>query len=352
MRRRGVLYDVGRVLGFNWRPVFEPAVVHRELRIIRDDLHCNAIKICGRDLDRLTVAAQDALALGLGVWFSPELWDHGPEDTLAHITAAAREAERLRRRWPDRVVFSVATESTLFMRGIIKGRTFRQRLANVSDEFRAGRHRAPLEEFLARATHQVRAAFDGEITYASLPFEPVDWTLFDIVSVDHYRDARTAPRYLATLDRLSAHGKPVVVTEFGMRTHEGADRDGTLGTGIANWLTVALHQLPLAGRLVRPRLTKGTHTRDEALQARRIVEDLTILDTAGVDGAFVCTFVEPLSTYSPDSRYDLDMGALSLVRTYATGRGTTYPDLPWEPKQSFHAVAGFYGQAATPSVSG
>ena len=101
---------------------------------------------------------------------------------------------------------------------------------------------------------------------------------------------------------------------------------------------VSLHQLPLVGRFVRPRLVDGTHVRDEALQARRIAEDLAILDAAGVDGAFVCTFVEPLSTYRPDPRYDLDMGALSLVKSY--------PDGSWEPKESFHAVADFYADPA------
>ncbi|MEV0348418.1 hypothetical protein AB0H88_21810 [Nonomuraea sp. NPDC050680] len=146
-----MLYDVGRVLGVNWRPVFDPKIVRRELEIIRHDLHCNAVKICGRDLDRLTFAAEAALALGLEVWFSPELWDKGAKDTLEHITAAAQEAERLRRRSPDRLVFSVATESTLFMRGIIAGRTFRRRLANLLSEVRAGRHLAPLEAFLAHA---------------------------------------------------------------------------------------------------------------------------------------------------------------------------------------------------------
>ena len=61
MRRRGVLYDVGRVLWVNWRPAFDPVVVRRELQIIRDDLHCNAVKICGLDIDRLMAAAEDAL---------------------------------------------------------------------------------------------------------------------------------------------------------------------------------------------------------------------------------------------------------------------------------------------------
>lgn len=181
----------------------------------------------------------------------------------------------------------------------------------------------------------------GPVTYAALPFEPVDWDLFDIVGIDHYRDTRTEGRYLDKLQPLLAHGKPVVVTEHGMRTYEGADSDGNLGTGITDPVTSLLHLVPLAGRLIRPRV-KGHHVRDETLQARRISEDLTIFDAAGADGAFVCTFVEPLSTHDPDPRYDLDMGALSLVKTYAHGRGATYPDMTWEPKKAFHAVADFY----------
>jgi hypothetical protein len=77
-----VSYDVGRVMGLNWRPVFDRRVVHRELEIVRDDLHCNAVRICGRDIDRLTTAAEDALTLGLEVWLSPEMWNKSPRETL------------------------------------------------------------------------------------------------------------------------------------------------------------------------------------------------------------------------------------------------------------------------------
>jgi hypothetical protein len=69
---------------------------------------------------------------------------------------------------------------------------------------------------------------------------------------------------------------------------------------------------------------------------------LGILDAGGVDGAFVWTFADPWLTHTADPRHDLDMTATSLVKTYARGHGTTYPDLPWEPKQAFGAVAGFY----------
>jgi len=35
------------------RRQFSREEAHRELQIIRDDLHCNAVRICGLDLDRL-----------------------------------------------------------------------------------------------------------------------------------------------------------------------------------------------------------------------------------------------------------------------------------------------------------
>jgi hypothetical protein len=75
MDTKGVCYDVGRVYGgvFRTRPVFDAETTRRELEIIRDDLHCNAVRLQGRDVGRLTTAAQDALALGLEVWFSPRV---------------------------------------------------------------------------------------------------------------------------------------------------------------------------------------------------------------------------------------------------------------------------------------
>ena len=62
MQRRGVCYDVGRYLYGDWRKDYNPQTVHRELEIIRDDLHCNAVRICSRDLGRLAVASEDASA--------------------------------------------------------------------------------------------------------------------------------------------------------------------------------------------------------------------------------------------------------------------------------------------------
>jgi hypothetical protein len=117
-----------------------------------------------------------------------------------------------------------------------------------------------------------------------------------------------------------------------------------MGLGIVDYKTLGLHQIPVLGRFVRPRL-RGDYVRDEGLQARELTEALHILEQAGVNGAFVMTFVSPTFPYDENPRYDLDMNEFSLVKSNAQGRrGTTYPDMTWEPKESFRAVADFYAR--------
>jgi hypothetical protein len=88
----------------------------------------------------------------------------------------------------------------------------------------------------------------------------------------------------------------------------------------------------------------GEYVRDEGLQARELTDVLSILDGVGVDGAFVFTFVSPTFPYNEDPKYDLDMASYSLVKSYADKHGTTYPDMPWEPKKSFQAVADYFAK--------
>ena len=98
-----------------------------------------------------------------------------------------------------------------------------------------------------------------------------------------------------------------------------------------------------------PRLT-GAYERDEQLQAHELIDALKLLEARGVDGVFVMTFVSPMLTHRDDPRHDLDMASFSLVKSYHNQTGTTYPDMPWEPKQSFHALARHFAapdQAAT-----
>ena len=61
--------------------------------------------------------------------------------------------------------------------------------------------------------------FPGRIAYAALTSEQVDWTPFDYVSLDHYREERVKDSYTDRLAPLLRMGKPVVVIEFGMGTY-------------------------------------------------------------------------------------------------------------------------------------
>jgi hypothetical protein len=342
---KGVCYDVGRKYNdfFVTRQVFDPAATRRELQIVRDDLHCNAVRLQGTDIGRLMAAATDALKLGgLRVWFSPELFEKSQQATLAYLAQAATAVEPLREQFPGQLVFCVGTESTLFTRGIVPGKTVDQRLANIG---RSGLRSAPyareLQAFLAEAAGRVRQVFHGPLTYAATVVEAVDWSLFDYIGVDHYRNSKVEHRYAETIKSYLGQGKPVINTEFGHSSYRG-DRPGHMEFGEVDTLAVVLHRIPLAGRLIRPRLKPGTHVRDEEHQARELTKTLGILDAEGMDGAFVWTFADPWLTHSADPRHDLDMTATALVKTYARRHGTTYPDLPWEPKQAFDAVAAFY----------
>ena len=390
MNRKGVCYDVGRVLGgSNWRPRFDPRAVHRELEIIKNDLHCNAVRICGLDLDRLTTAAEDALSQGLEVWLSPEMWDRSQDETVAYVSGAAERAEELRRRWPGRLVLSVGSELTLFSQGMVEGESVFDRLSRPSlwSDIQAGKHNAPLGAYLSRLGEAARGSFRGPLTYFSLPFESVDWRPFEFFGVDHYRDAQNRGYYGRMIERYKASGKPVVIGEFGCCTFRGADLLGANGFMITFGMMESLlgpnQRFPKAFLEMAhlPPRADGHYVRDEELQARELVDQLEVLDAAGVEGAFVQTFVVPNSPYRPDPRYDSDMANFSLVKSFPeaetqeelrrqairearemwgmdldpraldglfsgpTGEhGATYPDLPWEPKESFRAVARYYAE--------
>jgi hypothetical protein len=346
MKRKGVCYDVGVVTDMNWRPDYDPKIVHRELQIIKNDLHCNSVRITSQNIDRLSSAAKDALQQGLEVWFSPQLWNKSPERTLNYVSKAAAAAEKLREDYPEQLVFSVGSELTLFMQGIIEGRTLMKRIQNMmsGNGVKEGAHNKPLNDYLLKANSTVRDVFHGPVTYASLIFEKVDWSIFDIVSIDHYWSVLVKDRYLDILKPYFAFGKPVVITEFGFGTTKTEPTRGALAIANFDGLTWFLHKLPIVGHFVRPRLRK-IDERDENMQARRLIDQLTLLDSEGVDGAFISTFVFPIKPYDEDPKYDLDRESASLVKTMTGGRhGTTYPDMTWEPKESFKAVAAYYSK--------
>ena len=87
---------------------------------------------------------------------------------------------------------------------------------------------------------------------------------------------------------------------------------------------------------------KGDYIRDEQVQATYLRELLDIFTTEGVDAAFVCTFVCYGWPHRSNPREDLDMASWGVVKVLENRRGSTYPDMPWEPKAEFIALADFY----------
>ncbi len=329
LRAKGIGYDTGFSFDGVTRRPFDHEVVRRELQIIRDDLHCTAVRLFGNDLDRLEFAARHAADLGLEVWFSPFTYQLGPEEILNLLADGAERAEQIRRRGAE-VVFVTGAELSLFNTGFLPGDSLEERVGNLlrrgpgTRELLAGLP-ARINDFLFRAVTMVRERFGGKVTYASIPLEGVDWTPFDIVSVDAHRSKEVAHIYQQGIRALVAQGKPVAITEFGCTTHGGR------GGG---------EMIEYDG--ITPVRLNGDYIRDEQEQATYLRELLDIFTTEGVDAAFVCTFVCYGWPHRSDPREDLDMASWGVVKALEHRLGDTYPDMPWEPKAAFTALADFY----------
>ncbi|MEV4108057.1 hypothetical protein [Nonomuraea sp. NPDC049695] len=337
MRAKGIAYDTGFVRdGAISRERFDVDLVRRELTIIRDDLHCNAVHIVGGDPERLELAARCAGELGLEVWFSPYPLELTATEILSLFADCAQRAERVRKAGAD-VVFVAGVELSIMNRGFFPGDNLEERLGLLlgRPDGRAERLAevsARLNDFLGEAVTAVRECFQGKITYAGIPFERVDWTLFDIMSVELIRSAEVADRFQEGVHNLVAQGKPVAITGFGTATWRGAGDVAPRSMEIVEYAQTG-----------RPVGLNGDYVRDEAGQATYLRELLEIFEAEGVDGAFVYLFALDSFPHRPDDpRHDLDLASPGIVKVLEDRNGDTYPDMPWEPKAAFTALADYY----------
>ncbi len=323
---KGVSYETGTFYP-EWdglsRPDWDAETVERDLAAIRNDLHCTAVTLFGSEVARLVDGATMALDQGLAVWIQPRLFDAERDALLDHLTEVARKAERLRADGAD-ITLNVGVELSLFSTGIIPGATFEERiptLLETPDQLPV--YNEALNDLLASATATARDVFSGPLTYGSGEWEAVDWSGFDIVGVDLYRGAYNRETYVDSLRSYHRFGKPVVITEFGCCTYEGAEDAGGSGYAIVDW-----EQDP-------PQLN-GDYVRSEVTQAETIGD---LYEVEGIHGAFVYTFVEPQQTYSPDPRYDLDMASFGIVKVFPEDSGQGYGATGyWEPKEAFRVI--------------
>src|SRR5438270_7323021 len=199
MRGKGITYDTGFFYaGVSTRETFDPEVVKREMRVIHDDLHCNVVRITGGNADRLELAAIHAVSAGLEVWFSPFTSNLTTDELLDFLADCAERAERLRRLGAE-VVFVTGAELSLFTVGFLPGDTLEDRIGLLAapERLRELLPQVPplINDFLGKAVARVRERFGGKLSYASIPYERVDWTPFDFISVDAYRSSEIADRY-------------------------------------------------------------------------------------------------------------------------------------------------------------
>ncbi|RJL32091.1 hypothetical protein [Bailinhaonella thermotolerans] len=313
MRALGINYDTGFLPGDGIsRRVFDPADVRRDMDVIANTLHCDVVRVSGREPERLSLAAGIAAEAGLEVWFAPFPVDLDAEAMAEVFADCARRAEAVRRSGAE-VVFVTGCEISAFGTGFIPGETYADRMtAMATADLEWWSSLGPVIErlngFLAEAVSLVRGEFGGRVTYASGPWEWIDWTPFDIVGVDAYRAAYNAAGFRDEMRGHFRHGKPVAVTEFGTCPYAGASDLGGMAWNVPEGAVP-----------------------DEDEQVRYLGALLDVFEEEGVDTALWFTFAG-FTRFGP-----ADLGSYGVV--------TMRDETRWEPREVFHAMAARYAAA-------
>jgi hypothetical protein len=338
MRIKGIVYDTGFINnGVTTKENFDLNIIKREMHIIKNDLHCNAVRITGGDAERLEIVASLVASEGLEVWYCPFTCGLTISELNSFLIDAAERAEHIRSLGTE-VVFITGSEISLINKGFFKEETLADRLALITKPL-VFREQLPLVQqkmnvFLADVVQQVREKFKGKISYASLPFEGVDWGLFDFIATDGgYRSADIAPYFQKGLQAMVIQGKPVAITEFGCCTYHGAADKGARADWIIEW-----------GKDGRANHLNDTYIRDENEQAAYILELLEIFESEKIDAVFVNAFARYDLLHREDPIMDLDLASGGVVKVYEDKQGKTYPDMPWEPKVAFYALGTYYSK--------
>jgi hypothetical protein len=69
---------------------------------------------------------------------------------------------------------------------------------------------------------------------------------------------------------------------------------------------------------------------------------LDTFNNVGVDTAFWCTFASYNRPRRHEAARDLDIASYGLVTVLENARGQSCPDMSWEPKAAFRAMAECY----------
>lgn len=336
----GVVYDVGLMFGGKNLSVsnFRKEQVVYDMSIIKHVLNCNTVRIEGENLDRLSIATEEAHKQGLKVLFNPWKMEADSATTVDYMIRASKVAEKLRLKGAD-LIFVTGCEYTLFNRGVFPGDTFDKRIAWL---MKLGSMPNPMEEIqgkklnliLQSMASQVRKNYHGKIVYSSGAWETVDWTNFDYVGVDYYHNNESDEQYIEGLNRYKSIGKPVIVMEMGCCAYQGAAERG--GNGFSVFKVVDSNGNGIYEGGKKP-------VRDESVQADYISKNIDLLQKAGESGIMVYVFSYPIYPYSKTG-VDYDMVAYSLVKSFPSTDARNKQIPSWEPKEAFYRVGEIFGK--------
>jgi len=337
MRIKGIVYDTGFINNsITTKEKFDASIIKREMHIIKNDLHCNAVRITGGDAERLETAARLAANEGLEVWYSPFTCGLTIDELASFLVDAAERAEHIRKMGAS-VVFITGSEISLCNKGFFKEETWSERLALITNPLKF-KEQIPevqqrMKSFLAYVVQKIRRNFKGSITYASLPFEGVDWSLFDFIATDGgHRSADIASNFQKGIRAMVSQGKPVAITEFGCCTYRGAADKGARADWIIEWVNGRADHL------------NNSYIRDEKEQAAYILELLEIFESEKVDAVFVNTFARYDLPHRDNPITDLDLASQGVVKVYDDRPGKTYSGMPWEPKAAFYLLGEYFNE--------
>ena len=341
MKIKGMNYDIGIEFRYGDSSsklnLFNKEYLKRDLEIIRDELHCNAIRLSGTDVQDMIDGTEIVLQAGLDCWTSPHYIDAPLQDVEDKTQALAAGLEPLRAKYPDHEVVIIYGCEMHHFAPFLPGDNYSERLAAIGQpdfpQILADAS-AKLNDYFARVIPKMREVFGGRITYTTVTFETIDWTPFDIICLDQYKSMHNRDTFKQELtpfiEMAKAQNKSFVIPETGYCCFKGCSDHGAAGFMVL---------YPVGDGKLNMEIERA-----EQEQADAFTDVLTDIDSLDVEGVFAFTFVySQMPHVENDPIHDLDMAGFGIVKTYPDGKmGSTYEGVNWEPKEAFYAIRDFY----------
>lgn len=323
-KTQGINYEVG--LKFHPDHKVDYEAISRNIETDLDDIQemgCNAVRVYGDNPTNLLLAAKIGLEKGLHVWLSPYLINGQEQDTLDLLLNVAEQADALRQQYGDKIKLVIGNELMITSRVAFKEEQYIDRIRRYGkfkalemakkylkyiglDNFLPDTNdfKEKIRAFVKKLALATKEKFKGQITYASLPDEEIDWEHFDIVGVNLYEDALNRKKYPQELKRYKSHGKPVAITEYGTAPYKGAGKWGGAAHMVIDWQRGCLKRdmgfLPVF--------------RDEKAQADYLERLLEMYERHEIDAHFIFEYVNHNARYTPDDpKRNLSTGSFGLV---------------------------------------